>query len=72
MKESNRRLLTPALVIAFCVALLVAVIALASRSGSGDDSAAIGFPIVLAGLAVASVVAALVWKAVSRNSDQHR
>ena len=72
MKESNRRLLTPALVIAFCVALLVAVIALASRSGSGDDSAAIGFPIVLAGLAVASVVAALAWKAVSRKSDSRR
>jgi hypothetical protein len=72
MKKSNQRLLTPALVIAFCLALLLALIALASRSGSGDDSAAIGFPIVLAGLAVASVVFALVWKAVSKRTDSHR
>ena len=72
MKETNRRLLTPALVIAFCIALLLAIIALASRGGSGDDSAAIGFPVVLAGLAVAAVVAAVVWKAVSRKSDHHR
>ena len=72
MKETNRRLLTPALVIAFCVALLLGVIALAARSGSGDDSAAIGFPVVLAGLAVAAVVAALVWKAMSRRRSPHR
>lgn len=71
MKETNRRLLTPALVIVFCVGLLLAVIALAARSGSSDDSAAIGFPIVLAGLAVAGVVFALVWKAVSKRSS-HR
>ncbi len=68
MKESNRRLLTPALVIIGCIGLLLAVIALASRSGSGDDSAAIGFPVVLVGLAVASVVAMLLWKAVSKKS----
>ena len=69
MEEKNRRLLTPALVIVGCVALLLVVIALASRSGSGDDSAAIGFPIVLAGLAVLAVVVSLVWKAVSKSGS---
>ena len=72
MKESNRRLLTPALVIAGCVALLLVVIALATRSGSSDDSAAIGFPIVLAGLAVVSVVSMLVWKAVSKSKSDSK
>ena len=71
MKVTNRRLLTPALVVVFCVALLLTLLALAARSGSGDDSAAIGFPIVLAGLAVAAVVLAAVWKAVSKGSS-HR
>ena len=72
MKEQNRRLLTPALVIAFCMALLVAVIALAGRDGAEDDSAAIGFPVILAGLAIASVVGALAWKAVARRHADHR
>jgi len=72
MKESNRRLLTPALVIGGCIALLLVLIALASRSGSGDDSAAIGFPVVLGVLAVAAVVFALVWKAISSKKSDHR
>ena len=68
MEERNRRLLTPALVIIGCIALLLAVIALASRSGSSDDSAAIGFPIVLGVLAVAGAV----WRAVSKERVDHR
>jgi hypothetical protein len=72
MKETNRRLLTPVLVIAGCIALLLVLIVLASRSGSGDDSAAIGFPIVLGGLAVVAVVTAVVWKALSRKKAHHR
>ena len=72
MKEQNRRLLTPALVIAFCAALLLVVVLLASRDGAEDDSAAIGFPVVLAGLAVASVVGAVVWKAVAKRHADHR
>jgi hypothetical protein len=69
MKESNRRLLTPALTVLGCLVLLLVVIGLASRSGSSDDSAAIGFPIVLAGLAVLAVVFAFVWKAVSKGKS---
>ncbi len=72
MKEQNRRLLTPALVIGGCVALLLVIIALASRSGASDDSAAIGFPIILAGLAVVSVVSAFARKAVSKKKTDHR
>jgi hypothetical protein len=45
MKGQHRRLLTPALVIGGCVVLLLVVIALATRSGSSDHSAALGFPI---------------------------
>jgi hypothetical protein len=70
MEEKNRRLLTPALVIGGCVALLLVLIALTTRDGSGDDSAAIGFPIVLAGLAVLAVVGGLVWKAVSKSGSR--
>ncbi len=72
MKEQNRRLLTPALVIVGCIGLLLAVIALASRSGSGDDSAAIGFPIVLVGLAVVAVVSMFVWKAASKKKSHSK
>ena len=72
MKEQNRRLLTPALVIAGCIALLLVLIALATRSGSSDDSAAIGFPIVLVGLAVVSVIGMFVWKAVSKSKSGSR
>ena len=66
MKQQNQRLLTPALVIVGCIALLLLVIGLASRGGSGDDSAAIGFPIILGVLAVVAVVGMFVWKAVSK------
>lgn len=41
-------------------------------SGARRDSPAIGFPIVLAGLVVASVVFARVWRAVAKKADQHR
>ena len=68
--KSNQRLLTPALVFVGCLALLLLVIGLASRSGSGDDSAAIGFPIILGVLAVVAVVGMLVWKAVSKKADR--
>ena len=64
--NNNRRLLVPAAVITGCVALLLVVIALASRSGASDDNPAVGFPIVLAVLAVVSMVFALVWRAVAR------
>jgi len=72
MEERNRRLLTPAFVIAGCLALLLVVIALASRSGSSDDSAAIGFPIILGVLAVVAVVGAVIWRAVSRKKSAHQ
>ena len=72
MKEQNRRLLTPALVIGGCIALLLVLIALATRSGSGDDSAAIGFPVVLVGLAVVAVVGMLVWKAASKKKSHSK
>ncbi len=66
MKDNNRRLFVPAAVIAGCLALLLVLIALASRSGASDDNPAVGFPIVLAVVAVVAVVTALVWRAVSR------
>ncbi len=72
MDSQNRRLLTPALVILGCVTLLLVLIALATRSGASDDSAAIGFPIVLGVLAVLAVVGGAVWKAVSKKKAHHR
>jgi hypothetical protein len=72
MDSQNRRLLTPALVILGCVTLLLVLIALATRSGASDDSAAIGFPIVLGVLAVLAVVGGAVWKAVSKKKAQQR
>ncbi len=69
MKETNRRLIVPIATVAGCLGLLLALIALVSRSGASDDNPAIGFPIVLAGLAVVAVAFALVWRAVSRKKS---
>jgi hypothetical protein len=59
-----------AAVAGFCLAVLLVVIALVTRNGAEDDSAAIGFPLFLAGLIVAGALLALGWWAVSR-SRQH-
>ena len=72
MRDTDKRLLTPAIVIAGCLALLLVLIALTTRDGAADDSAAIGFPIVLAGLAAVAVVSALVWKTVSKKKADSR
>ncbi len=52
-----------------CLALLLALIALATRSGASDDSPAAGFPLVLGGLVVVATLVALGWRAVSRSKD---
>lgn len=72
MKDNNRRLVVPAVVAAGCLAFLLLLIALANRDGASDDSAAVGFPIVLVVLAVVSLVAALVWRGVSRRKSDSR
>lgn len=53
-------------IVAGCVALLLLLIGLASRSGAEDDSAAAGFPIVLVGLVVVATLVALGWRAATR------
>ena len=55
-----------ALVAGGCLALLLVLIALATRSGAEDDSAAGGFPIVLVGLVVLGTLLALGWRAVTK------
>ena len=55
-----------ALVAGGCVALLVVLIALATRDGASDDSAAGGFPLVLGGLIVLGTLLALGWRAVTK------
>jgi hypothetical protein len=72
MKDNNRRLVVPAVVVAGCLAFLLLLIGLASRSGAGDDNPAVGFPIVLVVLAVVSLVVALAWRAVSRRKASSR
>jgi hypothetical protein len=70
---NNRRLIVPVAVALGCLGLLLVLIALATREGAADDSAAVGFPIVLGALVVVSVVVAVVWKAVSRKKHvDHR
>jgi hypothetical protein len=59
-------------VVGGCLALLLLVIALATRSGAQDDSAAAGFPIVLGGLVVVATLVALGWRAVTRRSHSDR
>jgi hypothetical protein len=51
-----------------CLALLLVIIALVTRDGASDDSAAIGFPIVIVGLIVLATVVALGWRAVTKRS----
>jgi hypothetical protein len=51
-----------------CLALLLVVIALVTRDSASDDSAAIGFPVVIVGLIVLATVLALGWRAVSKRS----
>ena len=72
MKDNNRRLVVPAAVIGGCLALLIFVIVLAGMSEAPDRNPAVGFPIVLAVLAVLAVVGALVWRAVSRRKSAER
>ena len=55
-----------ALVAGGCLALLLALVLLATRDGATDDSAAGGFPLVLGGLVVLGTVLALVWRAATR------
>jgi hypothetical protein len=59
-------------VVGGCLALLLLLIALATRSGAQDDSAAAGFPIVLGGLVVVATLVALGWRAVTRRSHSDR
>ena len=51
-----------------CIALLLLLIALATRSGASDDNPAVGFPIVIGGLIVVATLVALGWRAVNRKS----
>ena len=59
-------------VVAGCLGLLLLVIGLASRDGAQDDSAALGFPIVLGGLMVVATLVALGWRAATKKSHSDR
>lgn len=56
-------------VVGGCLALLLLLIALATRSGAGDDSAAAGFPIVIGGLIVVGTLLAVGWRALTRRKS---
>ena len=55
----------PLSVVAFCVAVFAVVLGLLLRDGSQDDSAARGFPVALAVLAVAALVFSVAWRQVT-------
>jgi hypothetical protein len=59
-------------VVAGCLGLLLLIIALATRDGAQDDSAAAGFPLVLGGLLVVATLVALGWRAVTRRAHSDR
>jgi hypothetical protein len=57
----------PLAVIGGCAAFFAAILLLLGLNGNDDENtAAVGFPIILGVLAVVAVVGALVWRAVSR------
>ena len=72
MENKNRRLVTPIAVIAGCLALLLVLIVLASRTDGDDVNPAVGFPIVLVVLAVLAGITAVVWRAVARKKSSDR
>ncbi len=67
-RKQNGLALTLA-VVGGCLALLLLLIALATRSGASDDSAAAGFPLVLGGLVVVGTLVALGWRAVTKGKS---
>lgn len=72
MNDTNRRLVTPIAVIAACALLFLALIALAVFGPNEAPNPAVGFPIVLAVLAVVAVVGALIWRSKSRRKSERR
>lgn len=59
-------------VVGGCLALLLVVLALVTRDDASDDSAAIGFPVVIVGLIVVATLFALGWRALSKRSHSDR
>ena len=71
MNDTNRRLVTPIAVIAACALLFLGLIALAVFGPDKAPNPAVGFPIVLAVLAIVAVLVAVLWRSKSRrNSDR--
>ena len=69
MNDTNRRLVTPIAVIAVCALLFLALIALAVFGPNEAPNPAVGFPIVLAVLAIVAVVGAAFWRSKSRRKS---
>ena len=67
-RKQNGLALTLA-VVGGCLALLLLLIGLATRSGAEDDSAAAGFPLVIGGLIVVGTLVALGWRAATRSKS---
>ena len=67
-RKQNGLALTLA-VVGGCLALLLLLIGLATRSGAQDDNAAVGFPLVIGGLIVVGTLVALGWRALTRGKS---
>lgn len=59
-------------VAAACLALLLLLIALTTRTSGDETNPAVGFPVILGGLAVVAILFAVVWRAVHRKKSSGR
>lgn len=72
MKRQQNGLALAAVVGAVCLAILLLVIALSTATDAEDVNPAVGFPWILAGLAVLAVLVALAWRAMTRKDSDRR
>ena len=66
MSDNRNGLAVTLAVVGGCLGLFLVIVLMLATGGEEDANPAVGFPIVLVGLAVVAVVTALVWRVVSR------
>ena len=72
MSDKHSRLAVPVAVVLGCLTLFLVVLGLIAVTDNDDVNPAIGFPIVLAVLAVVVLVTAVIWRVVSQRKHSSR